>query len=305
MARGWRRGAEVVLARSGAASLIERRTLPATFVLAYHNIVPTGEDVVGDMSVHLEQKAFGEQLDFLLEGREIVSLEEALDPELASSSRCRIAVTFDDAYAGTMSAGVEEVTKRGLPATVFVPPGLLGTEGFWWDRLAARDGSGLAPDVRDHALQALQGKSDRIFDWARSEKLPLNDLPMHARPVEADALTERDLPGRVSLGAHTWGHPNLARLDEAEAIEEMRRSRSWLAARSDHFVDWLAYPYGLVNDRTVAAAEGVFEGAFLVSGGSAVRRGQPSRGRYQLPRLSMPRGLSLEGLALRLSGLLA
>lgn len=305
MARGWRRGAEVFMDRSGASEAIERRNRPTTCVLAYHNIVPTGEPIVGDTSLHLEQKAFADQLDFLLEGRTVVSLEQALDPECMDSFGSRLVVTFDDAYAGTMSAGVEELTKRGLPGTVFVPPGLLGSEGFWWDRLASGDGGGLDPLVRDHALGALQGKAEGIFEWARAEGLPLADLPEHARPVDAKTLLGSEFGGQLTLGAHTWGHPNLASLEPSEALSEMQRSRDWLSSRSDVFVDWLAYPYGLVNGQSVAAAEGLFEGALLVSGGSAVRRGRATAARHRLPRLGMPRGLSLEGLALRLSGLLA
>jgi len=305
MARGWRRGAEVVLTRSGAAEAMERRNRPATFVLAYHNIVPTGESVVGDPSLHLEQKAFGDQLDFFLETRTVVPLRQAMDPELMGSFGSRLVVTFDDAYVGTMTAGVEELTKRGLPATVFVPPGLLGSEGFWWDRLAPRDGRGLDPRIRDHALGHLQGKSEAIFAWARDEGMEVADLPEHARPVDADTLLGHDFGGRLTFGAHTWEHPNLAALEQSEAFTEMQRSRDWLSSRSELFVDWLAYPYGLFDARTVAAAESLFKGALLVSGGCAVRRGRAMDAPHRLPRLGMPRGLSLEGLALRLSGLLA
>ena len=305
MARGWRRGAEVVLTRSGLSAAMEQRNLPTTFVLAYHNIVPTGESIVGDPSLHLEQKVFGDQLDFLLESRTVVPLQEAMDPELMGSFGSRLVVTFDDAYVGTMTAGVEELTKRGLPATVFVPPGLLGSDGFWWDRLAPRDGSGLDPRVRDHALGELQGKSEAIYAWARDEGMELADLPEHARPLDSEALLGDDFGGRLTFGAHTWEHPNLAALEQSEAFTEMQRSRDWLAARSDLFVDWLAYPYGLFNTETVAAAETLFKGALRVSGGSAVRRGRATDPRHRLPRLGMPRGISIEGLALRLSGLLA
>jgi peptidoglycan/xylan/chitin deacetylase (PgdA/CDA1 family) len=311
MASGWKRVAERLAARSGLTRAIARRRTPSVAILAYHNVVPTGEAPAGDVSLHVDQRTFAEQLDFLTEWGDVVELAAldagSADPAAApaaDAARPRLVVTFDDAYRGTMTAGLDELRARGLPATVFVPPGLLGEPAFWWDALAPRGGRPLAPQIRAHALGALQGRQARILDWAERERLPVGEMPEHARPVGEAELIESAVYEHVALGAHTWGHANLAAIGPDEAREEFQRSRSWLLECAPRYIDWLTYPYGLRTDETVALASDCYDGALLIDGGLARSRGASGH-RHALPRINVPRGLTLEGLALRLAGLLA
>ena len=273
---------------------------PSAMILAYHDIVPTGETAAGDLSLHVDQTAFGDQLDLLAEHYDIVPLESLLDAD--PGRRSRVAITFDDAYVGTMTAGFEELAKRKLSATVFVPPGLLGAEGFWWDLLAPAGGGPLDPGVRDHALSALGGAQEHVLSWASAQGLERASLPPYARPVDEATLVATARQPGISLGAHTWGHPNLAALGAAEVAEEMERSKTWLREKTHQYIDWLAYPYGLRTDEVVAEAAGQFSGAVLVDGGLAQIRGTWLAPRHSIPRLNVPRGLTLAGLALRLAG---
>lgn len=302
LAKGWKRLVEVAAHRSGIARLSERHMQPSTVVLAYHNIVPHGETVVGDLGLHIDQAAFADHLDFILEGRDIVSIEQAFTPR-DEVGRPRVILTFDDAYRGALTAGIAELRLRNLPATVFVPPGLLGGAGFWWDQLTTISNP-ISPDLRHHALHELGGDQERVLTWATEHGRSVQSLPEHARPVNPEELFS-DVFDLLSFGAHTWSHPNLQTLDLHEAGDELTRCRSWLLSRTDHYVDWLAYPYGLVGREALLAAQEVFEGAMLISGGPAIRAGRPSRSQFHVPRINVPRGLSFEGLALRLAGLLA
>lgn len=314
MAKGWKGVVERTSVRTGLVRFVERRRRPAVVVLAYHNIVPVGEKPAGDVSLHLDQQAFADQLDWLLEGRRVVALEEAFvqsggfdqsdgfdQPD--GNVETRVVLTFDDAYQGMMTAGVEELSKRDLPATVFVPPALLGSTGFWWDLLAP-PGEPLDPRVRAHALNELSGRTEAILAWAEGEGLAMQDLPRHTKPAVEAAMDPGRANGRLRLGAHSWSHPNLARLSDEEAFEELRASRDWLAERTDRFINWLAYPYGLVDDGAQRAAEMIFDGALLVSGGPSERDGRRVGFPYRVPRINVPRGLTIEGLAMRIAGLL-
>lgn len=302
MASGWKRAVEIVLARSGAARALGTLTAPGAVVLAYHNIVPEGETACGDLSLHIDRSDFAWHLDLLEASGRIVGLRDLFRPP--HDERLRIAVTFDDAYRGAMTAGVEELSVRGLDATVFVPPGLLGGAGFWWDRLAGKDGA-LHPRQRDHALSALQGDETRVLDWAASQGASFAELPAHARPVSASELLSSSLYGGITFGAHSWSHPNLAAVPPARLAGELEPTRRWLREHTDRFVDWLAYPYGLRNRTVVEAAARLHEGAFRVDGGFAVRRGRSVDVAHETPRLNVPRGLTPEGLALRLAGLVS
>ncbi|MFL5542314.1 MAG: polysaccharide deacetylase family protein, partial [Longimicrobiaceae bacterium] len=151
-----RRAAERWLAASPLPALLAGRR--AAVVLAYHNVVPAGQSPCGDRSLHLPQAAFAAQLDRLMATHNVLPLNELLT---ATGPWPRAAVTFDDGYAGAATAGVAELAKRGLPATLFVVAGAAAGTHFWWDLLAGDDG--LDPALRADALGRLEGRGDAIL----------------------------------------------------------------------------------------------------------------------------------------------
>ena len=50
--------------------------------------------------------------------------------------------------------------------------------------------------------------------------------------------------GGMDIGAHTYSHPNLARLSSDETREELRTSRDLIGDRVGAAIDLLAYPFG-------------------------------------------------------------
>jgi len=279
--------------------LARRRQRANTLVLAYHNIVPRGEAARGDTSLHLAQAAFADQLDLLAETHDVIALA-ALGSE-RDSNRPAAVITFDDAYSGAVTAGVEELRKRGLPATIFVTPGLLGRDSFWWDAVAGA--GGLAADVRDHALTQLAGKDDLVRNWARSQGAAIAQVPDHQRPATEAMLSPLVSGDLVSLAAHTWTHPNLARLEAVELEAELVKPLDWLRKKAAGFLPWITYPYGLASAAVIeAAARAGYHGGFLISGGWL--RGSAGSQPFALPRFNVPSGLSLRGFNIRLAGFL-
>lgn len=271
-------------------------------VLAYHNIVPDGESIAGDRSLHLPQRAFARQLDILSRTHDVVSLDSLLDAP--AGGRPRAVVTFDDAYAGAVSAGIAELVRRGLPATIFVAPGLLDGQRFWWDQLAAAAGD-VPEDLRDYALVEMAGASERVVASARQRGVPLLSLPSHAAGASLQALTRAAAQPGITVGSHTWSHPNLCRLSSTELGQELTRPLQWLRERFPSALPWLAYPYGIASEsvsRTAAAAG--YKGAFLVHGGWLPQNTR-ALNQHMLPRLNVPAGLSDDGFRLRTSGLFA
>jgi len=304
VARGWKRIVEsgVVLARLDR--LARLRVAPSGVILAYHNVVPRGETTAGDLSLHLEQERFSDQLDLLLETHDVVSLDELVDSDWSSGSRPRAALTFDDAYEGALTAGIDELERRGLPGTVMVAPGLLGAP-TWWDQLAPKGGGPLPDRVRDHCLLELRGRNEEVLAWARAEGMELRELPAHARPASAARVEEAGQRPGIALAAHTWGHPNLARHSSEECREEYTRCRQWLTDRAIRYSDWLAYPYGLYSRDAAELARTRFRGGLRVAGGLAWRKGRITAPLGVLPRVNVPRGMTLNGLRLRLASLLS
>lgn len=285
---------EPVLGWAGRCSLRSSTASRRVLVLAYHNIVPDCLPPVGDRPLHLPVSAFARQLDLLQECCEVVPLAGTLTTPAVG--RLRVAITFDDAYSGALTLGLAELGRRALPATMFVPPGFLGTRTFWWDALAEPEG--LSPALRNRALGELLGKDAEV-------RAVLGGTPailppeLHSATFEAVALAARQ-PG-FTLGSHTWNHPNLAALAAPELVDELGRPLSWLR---QHFpaamIPWLSYPYGLSTPMVTAAArEAGYTGALRVEGG-AFRPGDVDP--FLVPRANVPSGVTLDGFALRLAG---
>lgn len=286
---------------SGAASIARLSRRDATLVLAYHNIVPQGEDRVGDVSLHLPQRSFARQLDRLRLTHDVVSLRDALFLP-PTGERPRAVITFDDAYHGTLTAGVKELYARGLPATIFVAPGRLGQQTFWWDTLTPPGTDGIDPAIRTHALERAAGREDDVSQWAREQALPITSIPMHARSATDDTLRAAMAYTPLSLGAHSWTHPNLSRLDAGSLREELVRPLEWLSQFGDRAVPAVAYPYGLANETVHRMAEETgYDAGFMIDGGWIANTDTT---RYALPRLNIPAGVTDHGFVMRASGLL-
>ena len=296
---GLKQAVEGLLLGAGVAGVARARVRRRSLVLAYHNIVPEGAPPAGDLSLHIGRSRFAAQLDELGRHAEIVPLDQVLAQP--AGGRPRVAITFDDAYRGAVTFGVDELSRRGLPATIFTAPGLLGGHAFWWDALA-EPGTGLAADLRRQGLEELRGQDAAIRARAGANGRPGRDLPDYALSASEDELRDAVHCGGVTLGSHTWSHPSLPRLSRAEVADELSRSRDWLAARfGSAFVPWLSYPYGHFSPLVIeeAAAAG-YRGALAIEGGW-IPPGAPAR--YAVPRLNIPAGLSTRGFALRAAGL--
>jgi len=295
---------EWALCEAGAprlGALLRRR---GTLVLAYHNIVPDAEAPCGDVTLHLSRKAFAQQLDHLQRTHEIVPIGRVFDGDVRPSARPCAAITFDDAYMGAVSEGVEELVSRGVPGTIFAAPAWLGGNAFWWDEFADAERGSLDRQLRRMALGALAGRQDLIHAWAAREGRRPQVMPPFARTAtEGDLQAASARPG-ITVGSHSWSHPNLSGLDPNELREEVTRPLDWLRARVPTTVPVLAYPYGFstLSSRRAAAAAG-YDAAFHLEGGW-VASNQARSARFALPRADIPSGLSLEGFRLRVSGLL-
>lgn len=287
------------LVGGGAAWISRRLHHDDAVILAYHNVVPEGERPAGDASLHLPRRDFARQLSLLAETHRVVPLEEALRP--AGGERPRAAVTFDDAYRGAVTAGVEELSSRGLPATVFVAPGLLGRDGLWWDELAPAGKAGLPGGLREEALTEARGVTEEVHAWADDRGLPRRTPPRHAGVATEDELAAAVAGGGVTLGSHTWSHANLARLRGEELRDELSRPLRWLRDRfPEACLPLLSLPYGRSGPGVERAARDAgYDGVFRISGGLA----GPGVERYAVPRVNVPAGLSEDGFVLRAAGL--
>ncbi|HSG48436.1 MAG TPA: polysaccharide deacetylase family protein, partial [Longimicrobiales bacterium] len=172
-------------------------------------------------------------------------------------------------------------------------------EGFWWDRF---------PDLPEHpgrrgdVLVDQGGVEERVTASLLALGWTTVEPPALARSGHEAALDAASASGLVTLGAHSWSHPNLAAIPAPQLAMELDRPLAWLRDRYGGAArPWVAYPYGL-HSREVeaAAARAGYAFGLRVAGGFVLRGGAP----FAVSRLNVPAALSADGLRLMLSGLI-
>ncbi|MEP7064404.1 MAG: polysaccharide deacetylase family protein [Gemmatimonadota bacterium] len=285
---------------SGIPGAMRRRRGGDVLILAYHNIVPDNAQVAGDGSLHLSQRKFAEQLDTLVRTHDVVPLATALAGH--SGRRPAVVLTFDDAYEGAVNAGISEVTQRDLSATIFVTPSFLNGHDFWWDALTKPGTNALDPALRQWALHDCAGRDAEVRARAPRERdATITRAPVHARCAhEHDLVAAAEQPG-ITLGSHTWNHPNLARLDDSSLATELTLPLAWLRERFTNVLPVISYPYGLSSPKVESASRAAgYSAGLMIDGGWLA--GGATQNAFAVPRLDVPSGISAAGFELRTAG---
>ena len=185
-----------------------------TLVLSYHAVSPT-------WTAHhsVTPTRFERQISLLVErGYRGVTFTDAV------SSRARgrvVAVTFDDAYRSVIELARPILDRFGLPATLFAPTDYVDEE------------RPLTRCAGDHWLNGPHGHELTPMSWSELRTL-------------ADAGWE--------IGSHSGSHPHLTGLDGRALEDELLRSKAACERHLSRRCTSLAYPYGDVDARVVAAA---------------------------------------------------
>ena len=183
-------------------------------ILCYHAV---SED--WDATLSVTPQAFERQIGLLAaRGYRGVTFAEAVERPHRGKV---MAVTFDDGYESVDELARPILDRFGIPATVFVPTGLVGEEQpMSW------------PGI-DHWIGTQHERELRPMSWQTLRSL-------------ATAGWE--------IGSHSVSHPSLPTLDDDELREELVTSRKECARMTETSCHSLAVPYGDCDARVVAAA---------------------------------------------------
>lgn len=159
-------------------------------------------------------------------------------------------VTFDDGDPSVVQNGLPTLTRLGVPATMFVCPGLIETDvPFWWrltdwamEHLPEKTTT-FAPDgdLTEYVKTVTDGRRREIV------KALLADA---ARPLPTSwrQLSEAELAAWVeagmALGNHSWDHPCLDQCSPDAQREQIRSTHEWLADHLGRAPRSFAYPNG-------------------------------------------------------------
>jgi peptidoglycan/xylan/chitin deacetylase (PgdA/CDA1 family) len=196
-------------------SLRERGEMPVA-ILFYHRIADKHPN-----AWTMSRRNFAEQLDWLQQHYDIVSLAEAQRRIRAPfCDRPTVAITFDDGYSENAEYAIAELARRNLTATYFVSTEFVRTGLPFPHDLKA--GVPLAPNTVDELRSFI-------------------DLGME-------------------IGAHTRNHPDMGKIGQIELIRDeiggsMEDLRRWLKIEARYF----AFPFGLPQNVTQAAVDVIQE----------------------------------------------
>jgi peptidoglycan/xylan/chitin deacetylase (PgdA/CDA1 family) len=184
-------------------------------VLCYHAV---SADWPAALSVTPED--FENQLGHLVErGYRGATFAQALSEP---PSEPTVAVTFDDAYRSVREVALPILDTLGLPATVFVPTAFPGrTEPMSWPGIEEWVGGPHEDELTCMSWDELRELADDGWE----------------------------------IGSHTHTHPRLTEIADGALANELERSRAECEERLDGRPVSIAYPYGDVDARVIAAVK--------------------------------------------------
>lgn len=276
-------------------------------ILIYHRVLAETDPLFPS---EVTAARFDAEMGLLKQVFNVLPLSEAIARLKAGSLPARAAcVTFDDGYADNATLALPILQKHGLPACFFIASGYLNGGRMFNDTVieAIRRAKSDRVDLSDLGLGELDVSTPEAKARAIGQILPkIKYLPVGQREERAAevaaSITDEGLPddlmmttaelqslyaAGMDIGAHTYLHPILAKLDEAAARREISAGVEYLEQVLNTRIRVFAYPNGkpgvdyLPEQAELIKAMG-FEGAVSTQWGAARLASDP----FQLPRFT-------------------
>lgn len=237
-------------------------------ILAYHKVSPEAHPFFEAV----DPLVFEQQILFLKRCYKVMDLEELVERSRRGEVPERaVAITFDDGYRDNYEHAFPILKRHGLPATIFLVTGVIGTgEVIWHDRIfdsfrfATRKRARLRhtdlPELILETVEAQHQSLKLVLDKAKGlhgegrlrfvEEVERALQPAACQPqrmLNWEQVREMRDAG-IAFGSHSVTHPVLSRIPRAELVKELRESKRVL---SDHLgapIRAFAYPNGKTRD---------------------------------------------------------
>lgn len=255
---------------------------PAFAILKYHRV----NDARDEFFPSVPTGVFERQMAYIARTYRVLTVEELVERgRRGGVPRNALAITFDDGYRDTLTHAAPILSLHGLPATLFLATGFIGTaEVPWFDQVAMAFKTTKMTSVTAPwgGRLDLESRADRLAATERTlgylKRLPDDELPRRLEHL-LDALAISDRSGfkklmlgwddvqtlaglGFAIGAHTVNHPILSRVSPERAWKEIVDSRTMIASACGFAPRAFAYPNGRPEDYTDAVQRMVREGGF-------------------------------------------
>ncbi|MGH7390717.1 MAG: polysaccharide deacetylase family protein [Candidatus Rokuibacteriota bacterium] len=265
---------------SMAAGWVSAR--PAFPILCYHRVNDDADPFFPAVPVGV----FERHMAYVARTFRVMTVEAIVERvRRGSVPRNTLAITFDDGYRDNLTHAAPILARHGLPATIYLATGLIGTaEVAWFDRMAmafkTTKAEAYVTPWRETLPLATSGDRLRALDRMLGyfKRLPDDDMRRSVDGLlRALAVTDQkcfknlmltwdDVHALTGLGfavgAHTVNHPILARVPARRAWTEIFGSRTMIESALGRAPKAFAYPNGRPEDYTATVRDLVREAGF-------------------------------------------
>ena len=295
-------------------------------VLCYHQVLPDLNRLPANspfLGHAVSTNRFEEQIRFLSENYDVVSLDDIGKEVSEKSDGFVVAVTFDDGYKDNLTYALPILEKYNVPATIFVTT--MYPEGdtwIWWMELwqtLEKRTSFWVESFENKKRWHFRNNEDRArcYSSLRSKLLKLDHSDRvdfmeeitgaTSRPqypnntLTWDEIKSLDRHRLIDIGAHTHTHANLSVLSHDAAKEEMLLSKKRLEKELKCSIKHFAYPFGGRKEAGQRERE-IARDLGFETGWTSIPGGVRHQSRWGLPRFVMAQKHTPKYLELRLSG---
>lgn len=279
--------------------------------LMYHGVVRDDAMCAQDDWLQLNESSFREQMAFLKQHYNVVSLKDILHNTVsATDSRPKVVITFDDGYANNYTIAYPILKELGLPATIFLVTDVIGTDRlYWYDRLftALQKSMPLSTalktieqfkEVHPHIV------NEKVDDYFKNHGLPLR-LPEEVyacyRVLTHAEINEMAASGLITFGSHTHQHELLTLMTNREVQYTLSKSLDILQDIPNK-INVFCYPNGYYDASThlqLCRSVG-YTLAVTTKGGIW----SPTTPDFEVPRWGIGRGFDINRFSAVVSGAL-
>ncbi len=312
-----------LLFHSGAHRLLDRCMPRRLLVLAGH-CVSTHENVQLGPHMRIDGERLERILAWFARRYEVLELGRALERLEQPGKRSLVALTMDDGYKDNRTQLLPLLQRLQLSATLYLESAPLEerrlnwTHKFAWvlARLGARrfaelyserSGMALGAELSDYQMKrALKYEAPvvertRVVDELFREQAGDERALCEQLYLDWQEVRELDRAG-IEIGAHTHSHEILARLEPAQALQEIQGSKHLLERGLGHAVRSFAYPFGRRWDYHASAQECVREVGFASATTTHAGTNRKGAGRYELRRVMIDEDTRLHRLVAEACG---
>lgn len=194
---------------------------------------------------------FAKHLAWLQSHCDIVPFANVLAATTSIRSRPAVSITFDDGHDDNHTYALPALKDAGLSATFFLTAGLLEKDPVVIERFRS---------LRRCDVERIRG-----LEWSQVCEM---------------------LDEGMEVGAHTYSHPNLARLGRSDLQHELAGAKQIIEDRLQREITSLAYPFGKPRVHlTDLAIEMASESGYRFGGAIVTRAVRATDPALRIPRI--------------------